>query len=498
MDSPLLKLLERSVARIDAVLGKNNAFYRVPLRKNIKHMLRARSEAIRELLRFLPHVVAAMKSKTCLESANETRAFLTKIPKDIPLESAEHYIRFIDKITAAESLFLAEVPGSCERCLGIARKLLLSSTTQVIGDRYVVERVLDQSAPVLKVVDAFTGSIVAAKLMRNATQEIAMTRYAQKLCPEACVQVLSVEPVAGEKRGSADLAMVMEFCPTSLFDIRSNMRKKYRVGPEMFATVFQPVSEALVRLHAVGFIHGDIKPDNIMFRSGKSILIDFGLSCFAGNLIERRSLYTVGFVPPEFIYTSRKSTTTIVADASMDIFALGVTMLLFLNPEYIEFFSKISRADYMDGVRLMKKVLDEEEDIELAGLIRAMVQTNPEARPTSRAVLDALVRASRRFTLEVTPELAQCSNCFEIACSIFLPLPSVRERIRYIRRIDPVGVDMTQCLSDEFRWHGFQNQYTVLLENSVVDAECLLDSPGPIRPVIPDLLDDGVDGDDED
>lgn len=497
MDSPLLKLLERSVSRINAVLGKNNAFYRVPLRKNVKHMLRARSNAIREILRVLPHVVAATKAKNCLESADETRAFLGKVMKNSPLDTAEHYMRSIDEIEAAESLFLAKVPGSCERFLAIARKLLLSPPAQVIGDRWVVERVLDQSAPVLKVVDAFTGSIAAAKIMRNATQEIAMTRYAQRLCPDTCVRVLSVEPVAGEKQGTADLAMIMEFCTTSLFDIRTNMRKKYKIGPEVFATVFQPIGEALVRLHAVGFIHGDIKPDNIMFRSGNSILIDFGLSVFAGNVIERRSLYTVGFVPPEFIYASRKST-TIVADTAMDIFALGVTMLLFLKPEYLEFFSKISRADYMDGVRLMKAALDEEEDADMASLLREMVQTNPAMRPTAQAVLDALLKISRRFTIEVTPEHVHCSNCFEIACSVFLPLPSVRERISYIRRIDPVGVDLTQCLSDEFRWHGFQNQYSVLLENSVVDAECLRDSFGPIRPVIPDLLDEGVDGDDED
>jgi serine/threonine protein kinase len=309
-----------------------------------------------------------------------------------------------------------------------------------------------------------------------------------------------VEPVLGESPGTSDLVLVMEYCSSSLFDMRSEMRKNYSVGTELFCTTFIPIAAALSRFHDAGFIHGDLKPDNILFRSGSSILIDFGLSCFTGTDIGRRSLYTVGFVPPEFVFLPRDAK-WITTHASMDIFALGVTMLLFLQPAYLEFFSKSSQRNYRDGFSTIASLLEEMQDTELASLLAAMLDINPKKRPGAASVSTSLATMSRRYEIVTEPEPRCCTDCFEIACSLFCPLPSVRERVLYVRRADPLGVDLTQSVCDEFRQNTFQNQYNVFLENCMADADKSLGdercdgSGGVIRPIIPDLLDEGVDED---
>lgn len=89
------------------------------------------------------------------------------------------------------------------------------------------------------------------------------------------------------------------------------------------------VATAVGRLHGMGFIHRDIKPDNILWRkSGEPVLIDMGLACFDGE--ERKSatplsivdgkplaVGTPGYAAPEQLIGGK-------VDAATDIHALGV------------------------------------------------------------------------------------------------------------------------------------------------------------------------------
>ena len=89
------------------------------------------------------------------------------------------------------------------------------------------------------------------------------------------------------------------------------------------------VATAVGRLHGMGFIHRDIKPDNILWRkSGEPVLIDMGLACCDGeerksatsmSIVDGRPLAvgTPGYAAPEQLIGGK-------VDAATDIHALGV------------------------------------------------------------------------------------------------------------------------------------------------------------------------------
>jgi len=89
------------------------------------------------------------------------------------------------------------------------------------------------------------------------------------------------------------------------------------------------VATAVGRLHEMGFIHRDIKPDNILWRkSGEPVLIDMGLACLDESgrkepstlsMADGRPLAvgTLGYAAPEQLIGG-------MVDAATDIHALGV------------------------------------------------------------------------------------------------------------------------------------------------------------------------------
>lgn len=113
----------------------------------------------------------------------------------------------------------------------------------------------------------------------------------------------------------------------------------------------QQVGEALTVVHNRGLLHRDIKPQNIMIRSGTSeaVLIDFGLAReFMQDLIQTHSLaLTHGFAPPEQYDRQSKR------GAYTDIYALAATL-------YCSLTNHIPHAAYM---RLSGTVLESPQQL---------------------------------------------------------------------------------------------------------------------------------------
>ena len=110
-----------------------------------------------------------------------------------------------------------------------------------------------------------------------------------------------------------EMLLSMEFCPgTSLEE-----------GPSLslgdILLVFRMVATALNAMHQAGFVHCDIKPNNILIsKEGGIKIIDLGQSCRIGT-VKSRIQGTPDYIAPEQVKREHLSHRT-------DIFNLGATM----------------------------------------------------------------------------------------------------------------------------------------------------------------------------
>lgn len=102
-------------------------------------------------------------------------------------------------------------------------------------------------------------------------------------------------------------------------DIRQRMKKG--MSPYESLTVILQVALALSQIHALGIVHRDVKPDNLMLRSDGSVaLIDFGVAKHAQQLEQTEHGHIVGSP----YYMSPEQAAGQPVSPVSDIYCLGV------------------------------------------------------------------------------------------------------------------------------------------------------------------------------
>ena len=120
--------------------------------------------------------------------------------------------------------------------------------------------------------------------------------------------------------------MAMEFFPESL---KQRIQARERIGPDEALAIANQVAAALFYAHGRGFIHRDIKPDNIMFRrDGTPVILDFGIARVLESTTQLTrsgmSMGTPRYMSPEQLNAKR-------ADGRSDIYSLGVVLYEMLS-----------------------------------------------------------------------------------------------------------------------------------------------------------------------
>jgi len=115
--------------------------------------------------------------------------------------------------------------------------------------------------------------------------------------------------------------IVMEYLQDSL---KEKIRKCRKIPPEESFYIILQVADALFYAHGKGYVHRDIKPDNILFRQdGTPVVLDFGI---AKSLNSKTKLTRTGMSVGTPMYMSPEQVNAESLDGRSDIYSLGVVL----------------------------------------------------------------------------------------------------------------------------------------------------------------------------
>ncbi|MGW5619164.1 protein kinase domain-containing protein [Streptomyces sp. NPDC003877] len=193
------------------------------------------------------------------------------------------------------------------------------------------------------------------------------------------------------------IALVMDRAEASLKDV---LDAAVTGGPiDAAARVLRGVAAGLAHMHAAGWVHGDLKPANVLLgEDGQVWLADFGLAAeLDGTHAHLPPLGTLDHLPPEW-WSQRTGTEGAVVRPTADIWAFGVLAHQVLTGGLHPFPGATARArslaaqSYARGTAPLR--LDAGLDEELRRLIADCLAPDHTARlpHTARAVADRIER----------------------------------------------------------------------------------------------------------
>jgi len=184
--------------------------------------------------------------------------------------------------------------------------------------------------------------------------------------------------------------LVMDMLPGE--SLRRRLRRDYRLAPATALWIARQTADALAALHRAGFVHGDVKPDNIrILAEGNALLLDLGFAHRPGEnasfLEEGYVLGTLSYLAPELC---GKNPTD---DQASDLFGLGVTLFEMLTgqlpypPGTIEQTLRRHESDPPADIRV--------HGVKLPGgvaeLVNGLLSHRPKDRPRARLVVQELI-----------------------------------------------------------------------------------------------------------
>jgi serine/threonine protein kinase len=174
--------------------------------------------------------------------------------------------------------------------------------------------------------------------------------------------------------------------------LRRRLRRDYRLDLASTVWIARQTAEALAALHRAGFLHGDVKPDNLrLVDDGTAILIDLGFAHRPGeNVAILRQGYLLGtanYLAPELCAFRPEE------GLGSDLFSLGVMLFEMLT----------GRLPYPPGSldqTLRRHACDPPADVrrfagslpaEMVTLVERLLAHRPEDRPRAGQVVQQLI-----------------------------------------------------------------------------------------------------------
>ncbi|MFE1075601.1 Stk1 family PASTA domain-containing Ser/Thr kinase [Streptomyces sp. NPDC058783] len=266
---------------------------------------------------------------------------------------------------------------------------------QVLDGRYRVEAriAVGGMATVYRAVDTRLDRVLALKVMHPtlATDATFVERFIREAKSVARLDHPNVVQVFDQGAEGAYVYLAMEYIAGCT--LRDVLRERGALRPRAALDILEPVLAALGAAHRAGFVHRDMKPENVLIGDdGRVKVADFGLVRAVNTVTSTTGavLGTVSYLAPEQIEHG-------TADPRVDVYACGVVL-----------YEMLTGAKPHDGdspAAVLYKHLHEdvpppsaavpEMAFELDELVAAATARNPEIRPHDAVALLARTREAR-------------------------------------------------------------------------------------------------------
>jgi serine/threonine protein kinase len=184
--------------------------------------------------------------------------------------------------------------------------------------------------------------------------------------------------------------LVMELLPGE--SLRRRLRRDYRLPVRDAVWIARQTAEALAALHAAGFLHGDVKPDNVRLTGdGTAVLLDLG---FAHRPGENAAFLRAGYVLGTANYLAPEQCDPVPAeDYASDLFSLGVMLFEMLTgklPYPPGSVRETFRRHQCDPPARLRRSVGR-LPAGLATVVDRLLAHDPEDRPRAAAVVGQLI-----------------------------------------------------------------------------------------------------------
>ncbi|HXM37942.1 MAG TPA: protein kinase [Gemmatimonadales bacterium] len=212
------------------------------------------------------------------------------------------------------------------------------SLAAALADRYAVERELGRGgmATVYLAEDKKHGRKVAIKVLRpEITASLGTERFLREIGIAAKLSHPHIVPLIDSGKAGGMLYYVQPHVPGG--SLRERLLQEGRLPIKDALRIGQEVGAGLDFAHRNGFVHRDVKPENILFADGLAVLADFGVAravCAPGKAAVVDVVTDAGFAvgTPEYMSPEQASGETNLGNAS-DVYSLACVVYEMLTGE---------------------------------------------------------------------------------------------------------------------------------------------------------------------
>ncbi|OZM75654.1 serine/threonine protein kinase [Pseudonocardia sp. MH-G8] len=260
--------------------------------------------------------------------------------------------------------------------------------------RVAIKELRPPSAPLPAEPDSPEAAEVLDALDRDRKRFLREIRTTARLeLPGAPAVYDTGEEVAAD--GSSRLWLVMQLLRGSTLEAVLDRADYVHEPPSVTwaAAVAAQIAAVLADVHRVDIVHRDIKPANVMIVDGGLVkVLDFGIAILrGGDALPRLTQVdkTVG-TPP---YMSPEQGLGQVVTAASDVYSLGCLLceLLTGDPPFLATADRSLRAHHLQSAAPSMRDRRAEVPAGLDDLVKAMLEKDPQDRPTAEAAYDTLV-----------------------------------------------------------------------------------------------------------